>query len=338
MLKVMTCAPWRQGVPAAASFVVAGFVLAGLRLRARSRSSIQVAVDVIVLAQCNMLASNTAAIVDAYDVSKAVDRSAAFSGLLIGIFMAANLTGAAFSTVLQLFHPHLWSTHARHAMFWPLLVSASGPLLYCLPTGLIYTGRGSELQESLAVLLLVSRILSGLGAGAASQVGLVCIAKGSRASEKSQHMVRFLFANMLGCGLGPLLAAFYHSVLPCEGPFGPQFWQLGVMKVILTLGSAMAVALCFPRKLEPGDVSQPSQVPVETRDADSSHSMSSVSPEATLVRQRKVVLGCLAMTGLRGYLITALEAATSLFLQLHGKPVSVLLYLRLLGMPNMPKN
>ncbi|CAE7705042.1 CACNA1C [Symbiodinium sp. CCMP2456] len=268
-----------------------------------------------------MLASNTAAIVDAYDVSRAVDRSAAFSGLLIGIFMAANLTGAAFSTVLQCFRPQLWSTHARRAMFWPLLCCSCGPLLYCIPTGLIYTGRGREWQEGLAALLLLSRILSGLGAGAASQVGLVCIAKGSSATEKSKHMVRFLFANMLGCGLGPLLPAFYHTVCPCHSEFGPQFWQLGVMKVILTLGSALAVAFCFPERLLPGP--GPAQGDASGSDLESSQSSDpSESPTsqhraelARLARQRKVVVGCLAMTGLRGYLITALEGATALFLQ-----------------------
>ena len=307
-----------------ASLAVAGLVLAGLCIRARSRHGIQIAVDVIVLAQCNMLASNTAAIVDAYDVSRAVDRSAAFSGLLIGIFMAANLTGAAFSTVLQCFRPHLWSTHARHAMFWPLLLCSCGPLLYCVPTGLIYTGRGQEWQEGLAALLLLSRILSGLGAGAASQVGLVCIAKGSPATEKSKHMVRFLFANMLGCGLGPLLAAFYHTVCPCQGPFGPQFWQLGVMKVILTLASAFSVAFCFPEKLQPPEREAAASAARGGGDLESSESSedSSESPTsqhraelARLARQRKVVVGCLAMTGLRGYLITALEGATALFLQ-----------------------
>lgn len=307
-----------------ASLAVAGLVLTGLCIRARSRHGIQIAVDVIVLAQCNMLASNTAAIVDAYDVSHAVDRSAAFSGLLIGIFMAANLTGAAFSTVLQCFRPHLWSTHARHAMFWPLLLCSCGPLLYCVPTGLIYTGRGQEWQEGLAALLLLSRILSGLGAGAASQVGLVCIAKGSPATEKSKHMVRFLFANMLGCGLGPLLAAFYHTVCPCRGPFGPQFWQLGVMKVILTLASAFSVAFCFPEKLQPPESEAAASAARGGEDLESSESSedSSESPTsqhraelARLARQRKVVVGCLAMTGLRGYLITALEGATALFLQ-----------------------
>ena len=325
------CQLWTQAIPAVASLAVAGLVLTGLCIRARSRHGIQIAVDVIVLAQCNMLASNTAAIVDAYDVSRSVDRSAAFSGLLIGIFMAANLTGAAFSTVLQCFRPHLWSSHARRAMFWPLLLCSCGPLLYCLPTGLIYVGRGQEWQEGLAALLLLSRILSGLGAGAASQVGLVCIAKGSHATEKSKHMVRFLFANMLGCGLGPLLAAFYHTVCPCHGEFGPQFWQLGVMKVIFTLGSALAVALCFPERLQPpespgpGPAAQAAQSPeaasgngsdLESESSKSSSPTSQHQAElARLARQRKVVVGCLAMTGLRGYLITALEGATALFLQ-----------------------
>ena len=316
------CEPWREVLPAVASLAVAGIVLAGLQYRARGRSGIQVAVDVIVVAQCNMLASNTAAIVDAYDVSRAVDRSAAFSGLLIGIFMAANLTGAAFSTVLQCFCPQLWSTHARRAMFLPLLCCACGPLLYCVPTGFIYVGRGREWQQGLAALLLLSRILAGLGAGAASQVGLVCIAKGSRPAEKSKHMVRFLFANMLGCGLGPLLAAFYHTVCPCRGPFGPQFWQLGIMKVILTLGSAVAVACIFPGKLESPVVPSPpsrsqseGQSSVDTHDTDTGSTESPESQRAALAQQRKVVLGCLAMTGLRGYLITALEGATALFLQ-----------------------
>ncbi|CAJ1410456.1 unnamed protein product [Effrenium voratum] len=287
------CALWQQLVPSAACVLVVVTLLFLLHHRAKTRNAASRATDIIVVLQCNILASNTAALVDAYDVSASVGQSVAFSGLFIGIFMAGSLLGAAFLALVQNFQPDLWR-QARATMMAALTLYVAGPILYCVPTGLIYAGKGGG---ALGFLLLCSRLLQGLGAGAASQLGLVCIAKGS-GSQKSRFMVRFLFSNMLGCGLGPLLASFYHAASPCLGDFGIQFWQLGVMQSILAFGVLLAVALLFPALDDDLEMArEASQDPEES------------------ASKRKVVVGCLVMTCLRGYLISSLEGATALFLQ-----------------------
>lgn len=292
---------WHTSAPSLGAIAIGLGFLPWLYWKKELQGGFEAGFRVMFLLQFIQFAINTSVIVDAYDLAVHVGQSASFSGLVMSIFMVGYLFASASLSLVMMRCTTLWCRYPKALFIAGVSCSLAGSVVYAASMSLPSSKMHSSL---LSMLVLTSRFIGGFGAGISEKISQVAISKGATLTDRPEYMVRFLFATMLGIGFGPLLSSFQHTVNQCESYSGPHFWQLGMMSAILLLFLFFAICVTFPNTLENKDVANGKDV-----------NASICGTEKICSQKRILVCGCLAMSVLRGYLVTSLEAATALFLE-----------------------
>merc|ERR1719440_277948 len=159
--------------------------------------------------QFSGMANYSIVILEAYELSKALHNTAAFSGQLIGIYMGTAALGSFVMSMILWKFPDVWKTHSRHVLLFSQLLNIVGFCVYCWVNSYVAFQAISSYNEArgLCTALLLSRIVSGTGHGISSQFLQVSFAHITSPGDRPEQMTRFVFTNTLGIGLGPLISA-----------------------------------------------------------------------------------------------------------------------------------
>lgn len=192
-------------------------------------------------------------------------------------------------------------------------------MYYSISTGIVHGTPNSSNpappevpMHGVAAALLISRLVDGFGTGIISQLSIVNLSHLFKSEERPSQMADNQLAVMMGIGIGPLIGSAV-----CRLADIADFAQEDALRAIAIayVGNALAatfvVAIRFPELQD--DMEDASHPPGET----SLQHASCSEEQSGLPMQSKVVLMCsgLVMNALRGFVISGLEAATSLLLE-----------------------
>lgn len=169
-----SCAIWHEVAPSLGAIVISLGFSAWMHWKQALKGSFDLAFSLMFLLEFIQFAINTSVIVDAYDVSKYLDQSASFSGLLISTFMIGFLVAASSLSLLMMRYTELWCKFPKILFLIALICSLCGSFLYVVTLAILPSF--AEPQE-LAWLILLSRFLGGFGAGISEKTGQVAISK-----------------------------------------------------------------------------------------------------------------------------------------------------------------
>lgn len=250
------------------------------------------------------LISYSIVIVEAYQLSIALDHGAAFSGQLIGIYMAASVLGSLIMSWMLRAYPDIWKMHAREVFVISQLLSLAGFGIYAaILYHLAQITVTSQATTSLSTALLTARAISGVGQGVSSNLLQVIFAYTSPLHERPAQMTRFVFVSTLGVGLGPMIAAASHLLDFCPAAgLAPRFELVGLAQIVLAGTALLCIVLFYPRLDDCEDFSQCTITGPELQ-------------ESCQWTQRVIVCSCLVNTLLRAIVTSGVEGATSLLLE-----------------------
>jgi len=236
-------------------------------------------------------------ILHSLDLATAVARDAAWSGQMVGVFALGIMFGGCIIWMFLICWPQLWRRWTRTVLLTGLACSIVGVLLFLSTVLILETGRQNH---SAALLLVAARFISGVGQGINAQFNITTLARLTAATERPSRMTTFLFANMMGVGIGPIVAAGVQALQPAR----PGFALLAWVNLLFLFGMLFWLCRRLPLLEEVPDLLQ----------ADANQLMYKIS-ENGFLRQRIVITGCLMMGGLRGYIVAALEVASAMLFE-----------------------
>lgn len=150
------------------------------------------------LAQFMQQMNFTGIIVDSYQIGRLLDVSPAFSGLLVGLFMAGGAVGTSMMMLALQAMPNAWK-NLRTIVLTCLTMDTMGALIYTMLIHLVVHGEtGSAGIYPLALALV--RFLWGIGCGVTGQLTGVAIAKTTPPWELPDQMQTLQFWQTLGLG------------------------------------------------------------------------------------------------------------------------------------------
>merc|ERR1719253_381830 len=160
-------------IAVATSFVIGILVALGLRTSRPTTTTAEAARSVALFVQFAMFMNFSVVILDAYGLSASIGQSATHSGMTIGIYQLGCPVGGVVLWSLMKRLPHLWRQIPHHVAVAALLFNIVGGLLY-LKVALAVRDhnltRTAEVANSFSVLLLSSRLISGVGLGMCNQL------------------------------------------------------------------------------------------------------------------------------------------------------------------------
>mmetsp|Transcript_157694 Transcript_157694/g.483258 ORF Transcript_157694/g.483258 Transcript_157694/m.483258 type:complete len:326 (+) Transcript_157694:3-980(+) len=119
--------------------------------------------------------------------------------------------------------------------------------------------------------------------------------------ERAEHTARWVFSGMLAIGMGPMLAAVVQSFDLCG--HWPRFELVGHVQVVAVLVALSAVLFLHPSLRDAEDFLEPRGREEEAGDGSS------------LRGRHALICGCLTMTGLRAFGVSAIEVAIAINLE-----------------------
>lgn len=296
------------------AFIAAMMGFVAINTRSSTSSVAEVAAFVPITLLFVQHLSYTLVIPFSYDTSMAIGMGVGYSGFLIGIQMAGVCLGSVLMWLLFATYPSLWR-RGRTLMLWAVLCNFVGAATYCALSVHIES-EGHETggnMTGIATILMLSRVLDGFGIGINVQFSLVSITHLFTDADRPAWMTQNQFAVMLGIGLGPLMASGICSLDLCNASTD-HLAAGGVAYVGITLAAAAVVAFRYPASLEDvADYNAPQRL--EGAANLNALQVGSLLTEKDLRNRRILLCGGLAMACLRGFVISGLEAATSLLLE-----------------------
>jgi hypothetical protein len=153
----------------------------------------------------------------------------------------------------------------------------------------------------LLYLLLVARILTGVGLGLWTQLANMIFKNVTPAAELPWQMVRVVMANMIGIGLGPILA----SAAAMASPGGAGFALEGAISVIMCVMAMVGLTSMFP------------SLDSEALDEQINYGTVLKSSKSTghCSRPRVLICACLLNVLIRAYCVSGVEVASALLLE-----------------------
>lgn len=271
-------------------------------------------------------------ILEAYQLSKTLHHDAAFSGQLIGIYMAATAVGGIATSVMLRHSPEIWKTHPRQVLICGQLFNITGFCIYAWVTSYATYNVIDTDQEasSLSHALLVSRIGSGIGHGLGASLLQVSFAHLTPVEERPAQMTRFMFTNTLGIGLGPMIAAGMRLIEFCPPGMPVRFELVGQAQLVLA-AVALGSVLLYPNLEDVEDFVEGADSPISrTSSATQLYTPSRLPSSGSLAAknsymQRLIVCGCMFSTCIRAMVTSGVEGATSLLMETeyHFQPQTI---------------
>jgi len=241
-------------------------------------------------------------ILESYQLSKALGHDAAFSGQVIGIYMAAAAFGGLIMSLVLWGYPGVWKQRARELLLFTQISGIIGFSIYAWVTSYVtYNAIGTAAEANgLSTALLVARVISGIGHGIIATLLQVTFAHITPAQERPAQMIRFWFVNTLGIGVGPMIAAAMRLLDFCPPGHPPRFELVGLGQLVLSAVSLCSVLLFYPKLHDVEDFVVADSVAVAAGRATPS---------------RMFVCGCILSTCVRALVTSGVEGATSLLLE-----------------------
>lgn len=244
------------------------------------------------------LVLHTMLIVDALALSKLLGRTGSFSGLLISLFMLGVCLGMLPTWLILKCDPESWRNKPRTILMSGLSISCVGAFVYLLVVCLV-TGADSGWElSSLTFMLASARTLVGVGSGVSIQFVFATYPRLFVAPDRPWRMTALVFMSTLGIACGPLLSTAVHAT-GCTNT-APR--DLGLVQFVMILGSLLMVSVLYPNQ-----------------DAVEDHMPEEAEPDIHLqgdgLRKGCFIGACLAMCTMRAFVVSALEAATSMLLE-----------------------
>lgn len=250
-----------------------------------------------------------------FTLSKALGQGAAYSGWIIGAHMAGVCAGGVLMWFLFVVDPDAWRG-GRALMLCATCLNLVGAGLFCFVT-FSAEGSGTDLASSagMAVVAVVSRVIDGFGAGINVQFGLVSIVHLMASSARTGWMASNQFAVMAAMGLGPILASFMSAASSgfTESAAAP-LRSVGVTYVGLAFTVVVVAWSLYPTALESVEDFQPPTPQASSPDQGKPRTL---EEQGRAWAKSRILLQCaaLVMCGLRGYVVSGLEAATPMLLE-----------------------
>lgn len=235
----------------------------------------------------------TIVILDSYDLSKTLGLSEATSGRMVGTYMLGACLGAGTMWVLQRRKPQLWRDDPWSALLAGLICQLIGSFLYTWVASKATYGSELELRgSSLPHLLMLARFVGGIGSGSCQQFYVASMLHVTPVAERSEHTSRWVFSGMLALGLGPPIASVLQALNFCEP--SPRFDLVGYVQIMVVSVALLTVVLLHPSL-------------ADVKDCLEAKEHSHGSPV--------LVVGCLLMTGLRAFSVSAIEVGIAVRLE-----------------------
>jgi len=290
------------------------------------RTSVQQAARSVYLTVNFVLVLNyTIVILDSYDLCSTLGLSKADSGRMVGTYMLGFCAGAVGSWLAVRVRPLLWRELPKTLLFAGLSCQLAGSVAYSIVAlkATVAAGKIADLplvgiakalfglRDSpwLAHLLMASRFTGGAGSGICQQFYVSSMLHVTPVHERSEHTSRWVFSGMLAIGLGPMMAAAVQALDLCG--HWPRFELVGHVQLLAT-GVALFAVLLHPDVSRVEDCLEP-----EHREGaeEASQMGGNEEKDGSLISRRWLVTGCLLMTGLRAFGISAIEVGIALRLE-----------------------
>mmetsp|Transcript_7408 Transcript_7408/g.17528 ORF Transcript_7408/g.17528 Transcript_7408/m.17528 type:complete len:534 (-) Transcript_7408:41-1642(-) len=235
-----------------------------------------------------------------YLISRVVGAGVAYSGAIIGVQQAGATCGAVVMWMVLQSRPEMW--RERTALFLSTGCSFLGAILFYLATLKMEQRLDQPVEGSLRwteALLLFARFVDGLGLGVILQLGQVTIVHVISSSRRPGWMGTNQLGAMLGIGFGPMLASFAGMLAAAE-----SLLAVGMIYVGIAIGGLLAVAACYTDSLA---------------NVEDTQALRRIQQATAYGEKPSAVLICaaLAMAGMRGFVVSGLEAATSILLEIE---------------------
>jgi hypothetical protein len=263
---------------------------------------------------CGMT-SYSIVILDAYQLAKTLHHDAAFSGQLIGLYMAATAVGGLITSSMLWYYPDVWKMYGRLVLLLGQAFNITGFCTYAWITSYVsYNVINTPGEhETLSAALLFARVNSGIGHGIGATLLQVSFAHLTPVQDRPAQMTRFMFVNTLGIGLGPMIAAGMRMMEFCPLGQPPGFELVGLAQIVLSGASLISVLVFYPNLKDFAST-------VEADDCRAAEQ----SPRSGIL-QRLIVIGCMLSTLVRAMVTSGVEGATSLLLEIsYGFPRHVI--------------
>eukprot|EP00929_Paragymnodinium_shiwhaense_P109679 TRINITY_DN76164_c0_g1_i1.p1 TRINITY_DN76164_c0_g1~~TRINITY_DN76164_c0_g1_i1.p1 ORF type:complete len:604 (+),score=117.82 TRINITY_DN76164_c0_g1_i1:59-1870(+) len=240
-------------------------------------------------------------VMDTYKMSMALGWGAGLSGIMLGIFnLGVVITEVAVWFVLSKQHD-FWKNWSRSVIIWSHCLCCIGSLIYAGAGFVMTIGYPEGWNDRLAYALLFGRVVIGAGFGSCLQLLMTAFPHLTPSLERPAQMVQVVLAFTLGVGLGPMAAALANGVNFCPAHV-PRYEVAGLLMLVVSLASLVGVALFFPCLDKCTDYLSQSETQV-------------VEHEADAAKSRSVIIGSLLMKMNRTFVVSGLEVATTVILE-----------------------
>mmetsp|Transcript_16302 Transcript_16302/g.56914 ORF Transcript_16302/g.56914 Transcript_16302/m.56914 type:complete len:545 (-) Transcript_16302:136-1770(-) len=315
-----TCTLGQQTLAVGSGLVVLGILILGLRLtftkpaKGAMSTEAAAALSTAMVPQLIALLSFTLMILESYSLCEAMDKSAAFSGFLIGLYQLFVPVGNGFLYILLRRSPRLWKHRPRAILSVSLLGMIVGALLYMW--GCMYAGQSGAQEffeggpEAVLMALGASRVVSGFCAGVINQLNSVSILHLAPKEERPELTTRLYLANMVGIGGGPAMAAAASATLDALGVGAARsFGQAGALQAAAAGAALLAVLARYPVLGGVPDMAE------EDTSSKGAEAVAAAEGGGRARRKALLITGCLLMTVNRSCVVASLEAATAMLLE-----------------------
>lgn len=249
----------------------------------------------------------TLVIPDSYDlVVTSLGGSMTESGVMVGAFKFGTFCGAVLAFLMIRRLPDLWRNHARRFMLACALLNLAGAASYALVTSATSPAMGPRAKLCARAMLVAGRVVMGLGAGLRLMLVRVLLARLSTPLRRPEQYVRFVFAIMLGIGLGPVISSAVTYSYVASGGSGQSFEAVGLVGVALILGQVGGALSLQPLRYERDFLLEEEEAAMRQL----------VFTPTEVSRRQRIGAFCLFFACVRGACISGLEAATVVMLEL----------------------
>ena len=238
-------------------------------------------------------------IVDSYQIGNFFDVSPAFSGLLVGLFMAGGGVGTSCMMLVLQTRPSAWKSF-RAIVLGCQVMDTCAVLMYTL---LLVLAVNVQLPSAWIYFLAVTRFAWGLGPGVTGQLAGVTITKVTPPHEIVEKMQSLQFWQTLGLGLGPFIAAlaiFAQGALGASAPY--RLCAAPAALASLQISSTFILWKLCPDSVE------------EWSSGGKEGTSSGPQRHSSKIQQLLFLISCFLLCALRGYAVAGAEVGTAMFL------------------------
>jgi hypothetical protein len=252
----------------------------------------------------------TIVILDSYRIAVSIGMGAVYSGWLIGSLGLGMFLGCAVAWVFMRWYPHIWRSPGK-IFLAALCFNFIGQTVFATSIFLISSWKSPQQVHALECMLIVARIITGVGTGLLEIPSRHIITHTTPPSERPEQMQRYFLWQTTGMGVGPLaaaLAAVIFHFMSCSSAVA----GFGVMATIAQIIPLVALGslMCLP-SLESAEDFDPPEAADAVEDPNGS-----IQSSERLVRYAVLSCALLHACG-RAFFCSSLEAATSLLFEIE---------------------